>query len=104
MLKVILKGHPTADFLNAHSFGGYTALHLAYQFKQTAMVDHLEAGLSKCTSACFHLLFLYTGAFRRFRFGSHPLSDLTFRPDLNQNVRSWDGDRPQDLSLFERNA
>lgn len=50
MLKVILKGHPTADFLNAHSFGGYTALHLAYQFKQTAMVDHLEAGLSKCTA------------------------------------------------------
>lgn len=45
MLKIILKGHPTPEMLNAHSFGGYTALHLAYQFKQTEMIDHLEAGL-----------------------------------------------------------
>lgn len=45
MLKVILKGHPTPETLNAHSFGGYTALHLAYQFHHAAMVEHLEAGL-----------------------------------------------------------
>ena len=53
MLKVILKGHPSAEFFNAHSFGGYTALHLAYQFKQADMIDHLEAGLSawRCASA-----------------------------------------------------